>query len=58
MTKIEAQQANAIHAIWDMLIMKHSVASVLDTYQLHLTDLEMVAVKIKEKCNEYREEGA
>lgn len=54
MNKVEAQQANTIHAIWDMLIMKHSVESVLDTYNIRIADLELAAVKIKEKCDDYR----
>lgn len=54
MNKVEAQQANTIHAIWDMLIMKHSVESILDTYHIGVADLEMVAVRIREKCDDYR----
>lgn len=58
MTKEEAREANTLHAIWDIIVMHHSVKSALDTYHLDLGDLELVYMKIKEKCDEYRAKGA
>ena len=57
MNKSEAREANTIHAIWDAIVMKHSIKSVLDTYGLAVSDIENVCYKLKEKCDEYRAKG-
>ena len=57
MNKSEAREANTIHAIWDIIVMKHSVKSVLETYEIAASDIENIYYQLKEKCNEYRAEG-
>ena len=57
MNKSEAREANTIHAIWDIIVMHHSVESVLDTYEIAVSDIENVYYRLKEKCDEYRAEG-
>ena len=54
MNKSEAREANTIHAIWDIIVMKHSVKSALDTYEIAVSDIENVYYRLKEKCDEYR----
>ena len=54
MNKSEAREANTLHAIWDIIVMKHSVKSVLDTYEIAVVDIENVYYRLKEKCDEYR----
>lgn len=54
MNKSEAREANTVHAIWDIIVMKHSVKSVLDTYEITVSDIENVYYRLKEKCDEYR----
>lgn len=58
MNKAESREANTIHAIWDIIVMKHSVESALDTYNLAVADIENVCYKLKEKCNETRYQSA
>ena len=53
MNKSEAREANTCHAIWDIIVMKHSVESVLDTYEITVSDIENVYYRLKEKCDEY-----
>lgn len=57
MNKAEAREANTLHAIWDIIVMKHSVKSVLETYDIAVSDIENIYYRLKEKCNEYRAEG-
>ena len=54
MNKSEAREANTCHAIWDIIVMKHSVKSALDTYEITVSDIENVYFRLKEKCDEYR----
>lgn len=54
MTKEEARQANTLHAIWDILIMKHSINSALDDWSLNVADIENVRFKLKEKLDDYQ----
>ena len=58
MNKSEAREANTVHAIWDIIVMKHSVKSVLDTYEISVSDIENIYYRLKEKCDEYRAKGA
>lgn len=58
MNKVESREANTIHAIWDIIVMKHSLESALDTYNLTVADIENVCYKLKEKCNETRYQSA
>ena len=53
MNKIEAQQANAIHAIWDVIVMHHSVESAADTYGVSVSALSDVARSVLMKVREY-----
>ena len=57
MNKSEAREANTCHAIWDIIVMKHSVKSALDTYEIAVSDIENVYYRLKEKCDEYRAKG-
>ena len=57
MNKSEAREANTIHAIWDIIVMHHSVEGALDTYELSVSDIENVYYRLKEKCDEYRAKG-
>ncbi len=54
MTLKETRQAKVLHALWDMIIMHHSVESVLDTYHIRLIDIAMVISEVERKCNEYK----
>ena len=53
MNKIEAQQANAVHAIWDVIVMHHSVESAADTYGVSVSALSDVARSVLIKVREY-----
>ena len=53
MNKIEAQQANAVHAIWDVIVMHHSVESAADTYGVSVSALSDVARSVLMKVREY-----
>ena len=53
MNKIEAQQANAVHAIWDVIVMHHSVESAADTYGVSVSALSDVARNVLMKVREY-----
>jgi len=57
MNKSEAREANTVHAIWDIIVMKHSVEGALNTYELSVVDIENVYYRLKEKCDEYRAKG-
>ena len=57
MNKAEAREANTIHAIWDIIVMHHSIESALDTYEIEVSDIENIYYRLKEKCDEYRAEG-
>lgn len=54
MTLKEAKQAKALHAMWDMVVMHHSLESVLDTYHIRVVDLMQVTNQVEKKCNEHR----
>lgn len=53
MNKIEAQQANAVHAIWDVIVMHHSIESAADTYGVSVSALSDVARQVLFKVKEY-----
>lgn len=53
MNKIEAQQANAVHAIWDVIVMHHSIESAADTYGVSVSALHDVARIVMVKVKEY-----
>ena len=53
MTNLEAQKANAIHAIWDILIMHHSVESAADAHNVPVIALSDVAREVLAKVKEY-----
>lgn len=53
MTSLEAQKANALHAIWDILIMHHSVESAADAHDVPLIALTGVAREVLAKVKEY-----
>ena len=57
MNKAEAREANTCHAIWDIIVMHHSIESTLDTYEIEVSDIENVYYRLKEKCDEYRAKG-
>lgn len=52
MNKVEAREANTLHAIWDIIVMHYSVESAVDTYDISIADIENVCYKLREKCNE------
>ena len=53
MNKIEAQQANAVHAIWDVIVMHHSIESAADTHGVSVSALSDVARQVLFKVKEY-----
>lgn len=53
MNKIEAQQANAVHAIWDVIVMHHSIESAADTHGVSISALSDVARQVLMKVKEY-----
>lgn len=53
MNKIEAQQANAVHAIWDVIVMHHSIESAADTHGVSVPALSDVARQVLFKVKEY-----
>lgn len=53
MNKIEAQQANAVHAIWDVIVMHHSIESAADTHGVSVSALSDVARSVLMKVREY-----
>ena len=53
MNKIEAQQANAVHAIWDVVVMHHSIDSAADTHGVSVSALSDVARQVLMKVREY-----
>lgn len=53
MNKIEAQQANAIHAIWDVVVMNHSIESAANTHEVPVSALHDVARTVMAKVKEY-----
>ena len=59
MTDFEAKQANAVHAIWDVIVMHHSIESAADTHGVSVSALSDVArsemIKVREyECYESR----
>lgn len=54
MNSYEKSTANACHAIWDIIVMKYSLESTIDTYNISANHLEQVAKKILEKVDEYK----
>lgn len=53
MTDFEAKQANAIHAIWDVIVMHHSIESAADTHGVSVSALSDVARNVLMKVREY-----
>ena len=53
MTDFEAKQANAIHAIWDVIVMHHSIESAADTHGVSVSALSDVARSVLMKVREY-----
>ncbi len=53
MNKVEAQQANAVHAIWDVVVMHHSIDSAADTHGVSVSALSDVARQVLMKVREY-----
>lgn len=53
MTNYEAQQANAVHAIWDVIVMHHSIESAADTHGVSVSALRDVARIVMVKVKEY-----
>lgn len=53
MTDFEVQQANAIHAIWDVIVMHHSIESAADTHGVSVSALSDVARNVLMKVREY-----
>ena len=53
MTNYEANMANAIHAMWDILIMHHSVESAADDYKIPITSISAAAREVIAKVKEY-----
>ena len=53
MTNFEAQQANAVHAIWDVVVMRHSIESAADTHGVSVSALSDVARQVLMKVKEY-----
>lgn len=53
MTNYEANMANAIHAIWDILVMHHSVESAADDYKIPITSISAAAREVIAKVKEY-----
>lgn len=57
MNKAEVREANTLHAIWDIIVMHHSIESAMRTYEITVSDIELIIAKLKEKCNEHRING-
>lgn len=53
MTNYEANMANAIHAMWDILVMHHSVESAADDYKIPITSISAAAREVIVKVKEY-----
>ena len=53
MNKVEAQQANAVHAIWDVVVMHHSIESAANTHEVPVSALHDVARTVVAKVKEY-----
>ena len=53
MTNYEANMANAVHAIWDILVMHHSVESAADDYKIPITSISAAAREVIVKVKEY-----
>lgn len=53
MTDFEAKQANAIHAIWDIIVMHHSIESAASTHEVPVAALHDVARTVMVKVKEY-----
>ena len=53
MTNYEANMANAIHAMWDILVMHHSVESAADDYKIPITSISVAAREVIAKVKEY-----
>lgn len=53
MTDFEAKQANAIHAIWDVIVMHHSIESAANTHEVPVYALHDVARTVMAKVKEY-----
>ena len=58
MTDFEAKQANAVHAIWDVIIMHHSIESAADTHGVSVSALSDVARSVLIKVREYEYYGS
>lgn len=52
-TNYEANMANAIHAMWDILVMHHSVESAADDYKIPITSISAAAREVIAKVKEY-----
>ncbi len=53
MTDFEAKQANAVHAIWDVIVMHHSIESAANTHEVPVSALHDVARTVIVKVKEY-----
>lgn len=53
MTNYEANMANAIHAMWDILIMHHSVESAAEDYHIPIESISAAAREVIVKVKEY-----
>ena len=53
MTNYEANMANAIHAMWDILVMHHSVESAADDYKIPIMSISAAAREVIAKVKEY-----
>lgn len=53
MTDFEAKQANAVHAIWDVIVMHHSIESAADTHGVSVSALSDVARNVLMRVREY-----
>ena len=52
MTNYEANMANAVHAIWDVIVMHHSIESAADTHGVSVSALSDVARQVLFKVKE------
>ena len=47
MNKSEAREANTLHAIWDIIVMHHSIESAKRTYEITVSDIELIIAKLR-----------
>ena len=53
MTNYEANMANAVHAIWDVVVMHHSIESAANAHEVPISALSDVARNVLMKVREY-----